>query len=948
MGTKSQKRAKTRLDAYYRLAKDQGYRARSAFKLIQLNRKYDFLSKSKNLVDLCAAPGGWLQVAAKYMPVGSKILGCDLVPIAPIKGCKTFVGDITEDSTRKKINQYLKKEPVDVVIHDGAPNVGGVWSKDLFAQNALVLSALKLATGVLRPGGWFVTKVFRSTDFQKLIWVFKQFFEKVEATKPMASRMESAEIFVACSGYKAPKQIDPKMFLAAHVFADVGEEKIMNQSGVLVAQKNLVPQGYDEFSTVIHRVATLNDFLRAADPKAFLKQHHEIRFDQDADKPYLQLKASKKELVFLCHDLQQVGEGDRRKLIRWREVLLREESRRRLEAGLAANGAAATADGADSDAEADAGSDAAALDVEDGDNALPEFNAETDEQETRRLTEELLQYRKLRAKEQKKKQKKQIDAKLKQIRGLINYDPHESAAHPTNMGDDDEDGFGGGNRHDDSDVSDDDNAKANRSDDAGIEDNDWTIGNVRDVPEDMMSKMFDRHYEAPEGHLNTPFDAVQTMQPDGDDEVDMGAAGAEGDDGRDHDVQDAIEELDVDNYGNFIPTERAARVAIFDRPGADDDLLDDELGEEDAEAVALRQKKSARAERDEAALDSAGKQSKWQRRHLNIDHVLNRTFPKVREGRKRKRNTDEELIEMRNAVGDAEDADARREAKRRLEEGRMRDESSDEDSERSNNDDEDDDDISSFGASDGSIDGELRKYEKGGREDSRRKKQIVPSMKKLTTAELTKAQRKQVLKQSREAEKKQKNQKGASKKGKNGKEDTSFEVIPMAMTDPDIRSRTLAIATKMLDKKSRREILDNAINRYTHNDDDDLPEWFVKDEQRNCRVQMPITAAEIEAQRERFRELSSRPSRKVAEAVGRKRRKAQRMLHALVEKGRTDPRARTKASGLSVRKLMRSKAVKGDSLKKKKQPLDPKQRGQMKREKQRVKRDVGKKGKRKH
>lgn len=221
MGVKSTKKAKTRLDAYYRLAKDQGYRSRAAFKLIQLNRKYDFLAKSRVLVDLCAAPGGWCQVAAKNMPVGSKIVGVDLVPIAPIRGCKTFVGDITDDKTRKMILTWLRKEPVDCVIHDGAPNVGGVWSRDLYDQNALVLCSVKLAANLLRPGGWFVTKVFRSQDFLKLIWVFKQLFDKVES---LSSRKKAAEIFVVCAGYKAPKHIDPKMFSAQAVFAD-GEER---------------------------------------------------------------------------------------------------------------------------------------------------------------------------------------------------------------------------------------------------------------------------------------------------------------------------------------------------------------------------------------------------------------------------------------------------------------------------------------------------------------------------------------------------------------------------------------------------------------------------------------------------------------------------------------------------------------------------------------------------
>ena len=98
----------------------------------------------------------------------------------------------------------LRKEvgstPVDVVIHDGAPNVGQEWSKDAFGQSELVVHALRFATDVLVKGGTFVSKVFRSADYTSLLWVLQQFFRKVEATKPLASRNVSAEIFVVCRG----------------------------------------------------------------------------------------------------------------------------------------------------------------------------------------------------------------------------------------------------------------------------------------------------------------------------------------------------------------------------------------------------------------------------------------------------------------------------------------------------------------------------------------------------------------------------------------------------------------------------------------------------------------------------------------------------------------------------------------------------------------------------
>ncbi|KAK7203719.1 Spb1 C-terminal domain-containing protein [Myxozyma melibiosi] len=281
MGKSQKKFGKGRLDHYYRLAKEKGYRARAAFKILQINQKYDhFLEKSKVVIDLCAAPGSWCQVASALCPANSLIIGVDLAPIKPIPKVITFVEDITSSKCRAQLRQHLKTWKADCVLHDGAPNVGTAWVQDAFTQSELVLQSLKLATEFLMPGGNFVTKVFRSKDYNNLLWVFNQLFNKVDATKPPASRNVSAEIFVVCRGYKAPKKIDPKFLDPRSVFEDLTdptpnfEAKVFNPE-----KKKRKRDGYEDGDYLQHKMMSVLDFITNVDPIASLGGMSELTWD---------------------------------------------------------------------------------------------------------------------------------------------------------------------------------------------------------------------------------------------------------------------------------------------------------------------------------------------------------------------------------------------------------------------------------------------------------------------------------------------------------------------------------------------------------------------------------------------------------------------------------------------------------------------------------------------
>lgn len=194
---------KKQQDYYYRKAKSEGYRSRASYKLLQIQERYRVVRRGDVVVDLGAAPGGWLQVIRH---LNATAIAVDLQQIEPLEGVTSIRADITDPETVIKKIQEIRDQ-VDVVISDAAPNLSGTWSLDHARSIDISRSALKIATCVLKTGGNFVVKVFQGDLFDPFTREVGTHFSFVKAFNPRASRKQSAEIYIVAKRYAGMERL---------------------------------------------------------------------------------------------------------------------------------------------------------------------------------------------------------------------------------------------------------------------------------------------------------------------------------------------------------------------------------------------------------------------------------------------------------------------------------------------------------------------------------------------------------------------------------------------------------------------------------------------------------------------------------------------------------------------------------------------------------------------
>ncbi|OUS41030.1 23S rRNA methyltransferase [Oleispira antarctica] len=189
-------------DHYVMKAKEEGYRSRACYKLMEIDDKDKLIKPGMTVVDLGSAPGGWSQVAAKRVGDHGLVVASDILPMDGIAGVTFLKGDFTEEAVFDELMTIIGNRPVDLVISDMAPNMSGLSAVDQPSAMYLVELALDMARQVLKPGGNYAAKVFQGEGFDEYLKDMRSSFQKVVTRKPESSRARSREVYLVAKGYK--------------------------------------------------------------------------------------------------------------------------------------------------------------------------------------------------------------------------------------------------------------------------------------------------------------------------------------------------------------------------------------------------------------------------------------------------------------------------------------------------------------------------------------------------------------------------------------------------------------------------------------------------------------------------------------------------------------------------------------------------------------------------
>lgn len=917
------------------------------------------------------------------------IVAVDILPMRAIPNVITLIGDITTEKCKAQIKAKLQTALADVVLCDGAPNVGASYDRDAYQQNEIALHALKCATQHLRRNGTFVTKIYRSSDYSSYLWIVKQLFENVQAVKPNASRSQSAEIFLVCTGYLDPTSIDPKMLDPKSVFEQVdgaatggGDSAQANGTkGITIFHKKFDDKrrsrvGYDmdTMDATMRNIGFISDFIEASgsgvsekkDPIQILSSCTGLSFschlckekessNNNNDIPdcncqfYLNHKLTTTEIKTCVSDLKVLNKGDFKALLAWR--LKMQEALKELQSN--------------SDEEEEDNDAASAS------SGKEELDSDAEEEQ---IQSEIAQLRHKKIREQKKiKKKERVTASKRRKRAALGMDLNAievpeaeklfslttitnkgalEAAREVDLNKVDDDEIFPIIDSDDEVDGDDTNVERNEQGEViaqGEEDNidentgysyrldreldlayDRYLSQTKSKAAKSGTKMAKRSKKAM--RLKAAEQAQEDDDLMGDDtkayaKMLQGKKDSDDESSGNEDGNVSSDEDDDDGFHSVPMTpEEHQRKVKSKKKVEDKNPLIHTLPDEPASIKSARWFSNP-------LFESIGTTA-------SLATISNSKNTSAVDGAIDEYDSDDDIDAVEHL--DSEDESPANKKMRRKEKGKGK---------RSRQDEESDDDdelnaekiLAMMPKTDKQIRHEkrLKSIERMERQKARRARltgetedfevvsgndtEDIDTNEKLDLENLSEKERKKILEARALIKAGLGDQKG-------GNESSGFEVVSAADSkkagallpimdtrkydsenedyDSDDYATTLALGTMMLRKSKEKALVDASYNRYAWNDPEDLPDWFVDDENKNYRPQLPIPPALLAKMKEKFLSLATKPIAKVAEARARKNKRAKLKLTAAKKKAEAVANSSEMSEAMKLKAI--SKAMRGN------------------------------------